>query len=137
MNWLLTDWICWASQLDGSYWVGDASVVIPEEILASAPNNVFKTGLVLYVGYEGSPLHFYLIPASGTYDVLRYKKKALLGQAEIDGFLVLADLDTLAQMQAEALIVDSGVVVEFEGLQTIDLKKKEIRIGDVRIKRAK
>ena len=118
-------------ELASDYWIGDAALVLPPEILAVAP-----TEATLFLGNDEEFHRYYLRAVSaGTYCVIDRDEYEILGQLDFyeDGYLALVELTTLEALGLLALVSD-GVAVELDEPATITSKKKELRIGSVRIR---
>lgn len=127
------------SVLAGSYWIGDAALVIPPKILAAIPadEDHHREGVILYLGNATEFYRYYLIrmPA-GSYCVVDRAEYEYLGTLDFvaDGYLVAVELATLDSLGLLAGLAGSGIAVELDEPATIKLKSHEIRIGAVRIR---
>lgn len=128
------------SVLAGSYWIGDAALVIPPKILSAIPadEDHHREGVILYLGNATEFYRYYLIrmPA-GSYCVVDRAEYEYLGTLDFvtDGYLVAVELATLDSLGLLSSVVGQyGIAVELDEPVTIKLKSHEIRIGAVRIR---
>lgn len=126
------------SSLTSSYWIGDASCVVPQHILEAAPaDDDPREGIILYLGGADEFSRYYLLAMpAGSYCVVDREEYEELGTLDFasDGHLAVVELSTLQSLELFSEIVDKGIVVEIDEPVLIDAKRTELRIGSIRIR---
>lgn len=119
----------WAgTTLTETYWVGDASLVLPKEILSGAPEAEQMVVLFLIEAFGPLDYHLSRMPAESSVRLSRKKKD--LGQIEFEteGFLVLVELSTLETLGLLHVTLDSGIVVKLHKTTFLEVMKNHVFI---------
>lgn len=119
----------WAgTTLTETYWVGDAALVLPKELLLGAPEE--DKMVVLFLMEAFGPLDYHLSRMPAGSSVSLWQKKKDLGQVEFEteGFLVLVELSVLKTLGLLHVTVDSGIVVKLHKTTFLEVMKNHVFI---------